>query len=531
MEEFGRSGFLSTEQVDRPITFYNIQELFQLAEEEGKRYIDENNKYERIDEFTAAKYQNIIGVVGAAGIGKTTLAKTMLDLALNLTQNEREYVFYLPLRSIDFGRKMNVLEFLMKYTLPSWKHSNDKDMEYLDEILNAHLTYIIIDGLDEVDLNKLRKRSSDVSLFDYTFPDQILKNLLSGHLLPNAEKLITSRPAAFHEIDPLYKPLFVVKLLGLGESSQLLLIEQLCSKSEYSKVKNHFETHPGLSRFCFNPMHCIMLIRYIQKTHHHQNIASSVSEVFAATFDDCIRSVHFKHKPENLSLLTELALRGVKENRFIFTYADVTEGWEVVEVFLKLKIITKKDFHVKILDGDKRFFFAHLQWQEFFASVHLMFVESLEGFQQLLPQLSEPRWHSVTQFLFGFYRSKVEDVMSVMFSTYSKTDFEAKKLLLLNTIPSKLPLGTLKKQDKFFTVCAWAFEAYNVNVTQQVYRSFPQSLHLMQHITPSDIAALSFILFRVEKPIAINLDYGMFHGQALSQFLHITRQTSHQVSV
>jgi len=528
LEEFGKTGF--EPKLENPMEFYDFRQLFQLGEEEGKKYLDENSKFKNIDQSNEAKYKNIIGVVGAAGVGKTTLAKSMLNYTLDFMIEDQAYVFYLPLRSIDFDKKMSVLEFLVKYTLPTWEHDKTNDVKLLAQVMQTEIVYIIIDGLDEMNSKQLKSRAPDTSLYDYTSPDKILKNILAGHLLPNAKKFISSRPGAFHQLHPHYRPHFVVKVLGLSDSSQNLLIQRLCTSNEKCvDVKRQLESQPNIAGFCVNPMYCIMAIKYLLNTQHPNIEVVSLSQVFVSTFDSCIRSEHFKGNLETLESLTSLAFGGLEKNKFIFTANDLPGDKSVTEAFLSLRVVSKTQYHMKILDGDKRFFFAHLQWQEFFAALHLMFVVSVDEFKEAIVNFHQPRWTIVVKFLFGFCSRGVGDIAANVFSIQSQEEFEMKKQILENIISTSVSFGTVRKQTDFFQVCGWAFEANSHSITQHIIASLPQRIQLTHHLNPSDVASLCFLLRRSDKPYLITVDYGIFLGNSLAQLVNTTDNSIHKV--
>jgi len=530
LEIFGKSVFGNRPHEAKSLKFYDYRQLFELGEEAGKEFLEENSKYIRIDESSISKYKNIIGVVGAAGIGKTTLAKSMLNYTLDFMIEDQAYVFYLPLRSIDFDKKMSVLEFLVKYTLPTWEHDLKSDRKLLAHIMQTQRTFIITDGLDEVDAELLKSRAPDISLYDYTYPDKILKNLLSGHLLPNAKKVISSRPGAFHQLHPVYRPHFVVQVTGLNYSSQNLLIEQLCSNNaDRARVKKQLESQQNIAMFCVNPMHCIMVVKHLLHKQHQKIEVVSLSQVFVSTFVSCIRSDHFKGNLENIVQLTLLAFDGLEKNQFVFTWADLRGGKNVTEVFLRLGVISKTQFHMKILDGDKRFFFAHLQWQEFFAALHLMFVVSVDEFSEAASHFHQPRWTIVVKFMFGFFAPGIGDMAAIVFPNQPKHDFEHKKQILENIIPTSVSFGTLRKQTDFFKVCGWAFEANSHSITQRFIVSLPQRIQLTHHLDPSDLASLCYVLRQADKPYSITVDYGIFLGNSLAQLVNATDNTIHKV--
>ena len=530
-EEFGRSGFVGQAEVETPLKFYDYRQLFRLGEEDGKQYVDDNSKYIKIDESTEARYKNVIGVVGAAGIGKTTLAKSMLNYTLDFMIGDQAYVFFLPLRSIDFDKKMSVLEFLVKYTLPTWEHNRKNDNYLLTHLQKAQGVFIIIDGLDEVDFEILRIRSPDISLYDYTFPDKILKNLLAGHLLPNAKKFISSRPGAFHQLHPHYRPHFVVKALGLSNASQSLLIEQLCTNNrKCADVKKQLETHPNIARFCVNPMHCIMVIKHLLNTQNQNSKTVTLSQVFVSTFDACIRSDHFKGNLKSLAELTALAFHGIEQNQFIFPSNDLHGDKSLLEVFLRLQIVSKREFHMKILDGDKRFFFSHLQWQEFFAALHLMFVVTVEKFSETVVYLHQPRWSFVAKFLFGFCSPPVGRMAAAIFPGEWEQTFETKQQILKKEVLRLLSSGVLKKQAYIFKLCGWAFEANSDSTSEMIVASLPQKIEIAYRLDPSDIAALCYVLRRADTPRSIAVNLGNFIGNALEQLVNATNQSIHKVS-
>jgi len=76
------------------------------------------------------------------------------------------------------------------------------------------------------------------------------------------------------------------------------------------------------------------------------------------------------------------------------------------------------------MEGDKKFYFSHLTWQEFFVAVNLMLVASRDEFEKALEHLFDDRWEVVSRCLYGFCNS------SVMKSLKAATHISCEKSLL-----------------------------------------------------------------------------------------------------
>jgi len=279
---------------------------------------------------------NSLGIIGEAGAGKTNLSKTLLQLkATNTSQDSKEslYVFHLNFRYMGCNKEMSVLEFLVKDMVTNWKFEHEKDQELLALINDSCEVYIVADGLDEADdklFSSPLDANSQMGLYNKATSDVIIKNLLAGRILPKAKKVITSRPDAFLNLHSDFKPNFNVRVLGLNLESQKALGLLLCNKSdaEYSKVEEKLDANPDLRAFCYNPLQCSITVQVLMNKQISETDSRIMSALILVENLLCMfrRNKHLQDElHDTVGGLAELAMQGMKDDRFIFEKEELTD--------------------------------------------------------------------------------------------------------------------------------------------------------------------------------------------------------------
>ena len=489
-----------------------------------------------------------VGIIGEPGAGKTNLSKKLLRLnATNAFQDDEKsvYLFHVKFRDMDVNKKTNVLEFLVKPLVANWKFEHEKDQELLALINDSCEVYIIADGLDEAEdklFSSPLDSASQMGLYDNATPDVIIKNLLTGRIFPNAKKVVTSRPDAFLNLHADFKPKFNVRILGLSLESQERLGFLLCNKSdaEYAKVKEKLDANPDLRSLCYNPLQCNITVQVLKWMKFSENASKITSTlIFVENLLHILRRNKELHADllQTIRELAKLAVSGMKENKFIFDKKDLINlKHEILRQFFLAKAASIRLPGENILEGEKRFFFTHLLWQEFFATMWLMFLADEKQFREVLKVLSGTRWKVVLKFAFGFQNDEVMNkIMTLFESLQCKSDaslLSSKCKTLRIFHQNALDYGNITGP------CRWALEANQPSLNQDVVERLPKSLTLPLTLSQSDACAIAHALsIEPSIPRQIEMEHSstangtILQGDSLRILMAAVNTHEHEVKV
>ena len=517
-EVFGR-GFDMRQNVKTQSTTaleYDAKLLFSEAEKQGEYFL---------------------GVVGEPGVGKTYLIKSLLT-HLTTDNDNCPLVFHIPIRNINFSSRLTTFQLLVAELLPDWKIDKNSEDELIETINKLCDVYILIDGLDEAEDGLFTSLSTTISLFETTTVDNIIKNMFQGRFLKNAKKLVTSRPDAFLSLHPKCKPTFNVQILGLSEESQRKLSIQICDNTDetYAKVQAKLEVNPDLAALCYIPLYCKIIVEQLKNSPESASLTHITStHIFIQTLYEYIASgdEHLRGDVDCLLKVMELALNGIKKNKFIFSLRDYPDNEKKIFTDF-LNVETNSSLKGKILDGSKQFFFVHLLWQELFAAMKLMLFADEKQFQEYLHEFSNYRWRSVVHFSYGLLNDGSQTKLAEIFGFESellRVKFEHLKALVRQSIYTD---ESFDPRNHLVLPCSWAFEADQRTLTEEVIAFLPDILMLPGGIQPKDAAAISYVLSyesQYERKFSIEMiRSSTFRGKSLKLLLDAANLNGHKVS-
>nr|CAB3264353.1 protein NLRC3-like [Phallusia mammillata] len=460
--------------------------------------------------------------------------------------------------------KCNLLNFLLVSTDHGYKFKPETDDAILDEINKSSDTLIVIDGLDEAEITgDFSKHPHGMSLYEKEKAYHILMNLLNCRLLPNAKKLIASRPNAFLKFNPECKPVFMLQVLGLSKESQNLLCKQYSKTEEQQKhVQDELEKQPNVSALLFIPIFARLIIPYFVDHLESNKPVLSISDVFLNQLKQWQKNPKFHTDLKHLKQLTKLALDGIEHRQFSFPCRDfVKHGIEMKSIEPFMCAHAKHQHGMLVLDGEKTFFFIHATWQEFLAALHLMVFASYEEFSSKIQQIfQQSSWEVVVRFLFGFCHQKVQEKLNTLFPDTQEINRKEKlvkaqaRMLLpkLSELPSDIPSTAAKAYDDIiesFTqisefesrekdstlsnICSWANEAKDDDLTKAVANSLPNPLLLSGDFLPHQVMSFCHVLSAAEESHKLNVgdlwNQSTFTGPGLHTLLSTIQQSKHQI--
>jgi len=523
-----RGDITEKEMLDRPK---------KQAEEEAHKMSFQNEK-DRADHID--RNGNVIGVVGNPGIGKTTSAKKWVgqflsgEFLTNVT-----FLFFIMIRKINFENKTTLLKLLTSI-LPQWKHSEESDEYWLKEILSDRNVVIILDGLDEADVDDLKKVAPLVKTDALAEPFHILLNLISGNLLPYARIIVTSRPNQFYSLHIEHRPKFVIEILGLDEEARNKLGRQICpDKVTYDKIQETLQKNSAVVAYCYVPVNFILTVFYLIKNNGDAAFVS-VTKILLSACGNYARGEQLKGKTPKLAKLSNLAYGGFCKRQIIFQRENFDKAGlddSTVDSFLSISLADSTfTFAPTILEGDKRLYFSHLVWQEFFVAVYLMLVATREEFKKALEHLFDDRWEVVSRCLYGFCDfSVMKSLKRATNICYEDSLRKEKRDLLMNEAGSYLKKLSYHEErrnnehktneehkvgfQKIRTVCSWIHEANETDINEKLVPLIPDHISL-EHgtILPSDISNLSFVIESFSKSWKLEVDGFQFSGNAFERF-------------
>lgn len=482
-------------------------------------------------------------VVGEPGIGKTTLAREILLQYATTSSSHGDlgsFVFSISFRDIDYSEPVTFFEFLVKPLLPDWEYNGKQDSALLKVLNRLSDVYIVADGLNEAKLDLFSSSPKAFNWNDRVIPDVILRNLLAGYLFPKANVLVTSRPEALYKFPGNYRPrLFVMRLLGLGHETQKNLCRQMCKDDERvdSVVDAVFDKNSHQSGFLYNPVCCEIMVETILNTFdlfdrdmNSEPGKETITFLFTENFNRRVVSQEFA-EDEALFNLTQLALSGIKERKFIFEVSGIkTLDKKLFDTFLSNK--TSASLHCKreaSASTSKKVCFLRTLWQEYFAAYHLMKCSGTENLERFLKDSHKENFEMVLKFLFGFLNPQVEKKIQHVRPTKSEDlHFDEKYLLLKNFFNASLEKGN------FVEACAFSFEANDQSLSTDVFNSLPEAYELPEIVGECEAVAISHILKcnrAIRRTITLRTtNWPTFQGNSLQILLNAVNMHGHQVN-
>lgn len=474
-----------------------VDQLFVSARETAGKEADQKFQPDQLEAKLnyVEKHGNVVGVVGPAGIGKTTSAKQWALQALqdNLF-GKVSFIFYIMVRCLAFTKKMNFLEFLLATILPDWSCDNNVAKEIVSVIQRDPNVLMIFDGIDEADFESESSWVPLPALHSKSSPESYLKHLAGGNLLPRARKIFTSRPSTLYNLHPSHRPKFIVQVLGLTARSQDELGRQIC-RSGYDQIQSQLKHSASLQALCYIPANFILALSYLAD-HGGDMQFVTLSRILTFTCCQYSRTEHLKEQDCKFEELAQLAWSGLQNRKLIFQAEDFKNKKLIsstLGAFLNTSITKQANLSHKILSHDKGSYFSHLIWQEYFAAVYLMLIMPLSCFKKFYKQLCQDRWDVVGNFAFGICDLAVFNDLKDIVSGCSLRDLNTKKLLLKDLVVSYMKKQTSDSAIK--RTLRWAHEANDAEITSRVSASLTDKIErTFAELLPTDIENLSIVL-------------------------------------
>lgn len=566
-ESFGRRGWSDADNKESNVCFYDMFKLFELSRLHAQKQAMEKHTSEIARNEYITVNGNIVGGVGIAGIGKTTMLKLIAKHVRTSAPYENPaIIFFIFIRDIDFRKRYSVLRFLTCSMLSAWRYRLESDQKLLQRLNNLENVFIFIDSLDEARGVHFKNAAPKMSLYDEETPDMIFMNIFSGHLLPKAKKFLVSRPQTYYELNLASMPKFTVNVLGFSRESVNEICLKLCSNRDTAmKVHNTILSNPSLSSLSVIPMFCKLIIRHVITNNPSASHMFWTTDIFVHSLEEIVRSEKFQSDVSSIFRLSSLALEGFIKNKLTFDKDDFVEAQvsqDSIDCFMKTDIQREGTIDLKILDGDKIFFFSHLLWQEFLSAFNLLYNSSYAQFIELSQYFTEYRWFSVVNFIFGLTKTSVERSLHRVFKCKENDDLQLKrnalKLFLKNFIstctqksPGSFPsitdvvnLSCLSKElgydespsaEEMMMICSWLYESNDKDFAKIAADAFPEEICLNGSILPSDVMAINYLLSHTSNSLSLCFgtfflsDSVVFIGDGLLQFVKNFQQTNHQV--
>ena len=315
-------------------------------------------------------------IEGAPGIGKTVLAKEIAyQWATNEILTEIKIVFLLYLRD-PYLQKIISTKELVQYM--SMGCLDDEQVTTLDKYFvngEGQQLCIVMDGFDEYP-TLLQENS-------------FIVDIINGVVLPQAIVVITSRPTATVSLHDRVDRR--IDILGLPKEERDKYISQTLKNLPEKNVQldKYLKQQPVINGLCFVPLHLAILLYLFQQ--------GSLPETLTEMNESFILHTIYRHlkkhgqtpsggvdklakvpKPvlDIVYKLSELAFKGLQENKLVFTfdeikkvcpYVDETVG--AINGFGLLQAV--EHYPHKGAGTTTSFNFLHYTMQEFLAALHV----------------------------------------------------------------------------------------------------------------------------------------------------------------
>ena len=367
------------------------------------------------NEDTKQKCPHKILVIGRPGIGKTVLTeKILLDWA---NERDRFYhdkiAFYFKFRWFN-GNHVRVT--LKTFLCDGTQLSNEKFQEIYEEITkHPEKAILIFDGLDEFnsDLDCPNdwppRNDPDFSMSAIS----LFRKLISGHLLPEATVLVTSRPTA-NQFYSKFKFDRTVEIIGFTQDRIEEYVTKFCqthNKDDFeAKIWNHIQSSSDLLNSCYIPVNCWIIVTILfESLKDPQNevnaLPTTLTELYQAAVTHFDKE-HFRkfdrHSSEAATKkLQSLAFKGIEAMQLIFDNASFDD--EMKQSGL-LNSLSNPYSQVQT-----QFCFIHLTIQEFLAAKHVIESFRLKKIKKFISShINTGKWHLVLQFIAGLLGKEIK---------------------------------------------------------------------------------------------------------------------------
>ena len=306
--------------------------------EKSKNFVRDSSDYKRALTLEAKENclnqnGNVVGIIGQAGIGKTTFTKVLLSRILSEEKlYNADFTFYVKLRNFYNAKSIHLLKFLTGNIQIDWTEADDRRNHVLNQLSESESVCILLDGLDEIVIDRACYKDQsemEFNIYSKELPQYFILGILCGKILPKAKVIVTSRPRQMLDLPEFFVPKFLVTILGVNKQGQEQICKDICG-SYKEQVYAHIQKHPDLFSYCFVPINCILLVHCIFQqlnTGKDKNkcIPTNITEVLALTLRLFVETEHIR-KSVDWKNLSKLAWSGIEKRKFYFDDKDL-QSW------------------------------------------------------------------------------------------------------------------------------------------------------------------------------------------------------------
>ncbi|XP_058012029.1 NACHT, LRR and PYD domains-containing protein 3-like isoform X2 [Ahaetulla prasina] len=315
---------------------------------------------------------------GAAGIGKTTMAKKiMLNWASQDFYPDRfNYVFYIYCRELNLhteSEKSSIAEIISKQCPSGYAVEN-----VIQNILkNEKKLLFIIDGFDEFRYSF--DQSENYFCIDPWKKEPVrilLKSLFQKKLLPESSLIITTRPIALDTLHQCLEYPRFFQILGFSREKREEYFQNFFGKNkdQATQALRFVKQNDTLFTMCVIPLVswiiCTVMKQEMEEGIDLQKTPCTLTAIYMLYLSSLLK-FHHKEAKQNvqrkLKSFCSLAAEGIWEQQILFREEDLKKHSLVQDDFFPLFLnqnIFKQDIH-----RIQTFSFIHLSFQEFFAAL------------------------------------------------------------------------------------------------------------------------------------------------------------------
>ena len=357
--------------------------------------------------------RNIL-VVGRPGIGKTVLTeKIMRDWESRVDEFYHDKIaFYLKFRWFKDMKDINLKTFLCNGT----QLSDEKFKKIYEEITTyPGKAILIFDGLDEFrsDFDCLNGLSPPNDPDFPMSPISLFSKLISGHFLPEATVLVTSRPTA-NEFYSKFNFDRNVEIIGFTEDRIEEYVTKFChihDRDLKPKIWNHIKSSLDLLNSCYIPVNCWIVVTILfervqaDPTNEIESLPTTLTDLYQTAVsyldENHFRNVGGQSSEEAIKKLQSLAFKGIGPMQLIFDSKSFDEQMKQSGLLNSLS-----NPHSQ---AQTQFCFIHLTIQEFLAARHVIEMFSPKKIKEFISShINSPKWHLVLQFIAGLLGKEIK---------------------------------------------------------------------------------------------------------------------------